>query len=118
MSETEKVEATKERQRVKRMTPVAQMEVIRGFGEIPDETLIPVAVLLALTGLSRPTIWKMIEEGKLPRPIVLGTVQNKWVAGEVRAALRALAAEVRDKKSIRGGYAREARQARRGVEAL
>jgi predicted DNA-binding transcriptional regulator AlpA len=93
------------------MKHTEQMNLINGFSGLPDEALIPIQALLALTGLSRPTVWKMIEEGKLPRPIVLGTVQNKWVAGEVRAALRALAAEVRDKKSIRGGYDRKARQA-------
>lgn len=54
---------------------------------LSDSALIDFPALRAITGKSRPTIYRWITRGILPKPRQLGTARNFWTAGEVRRAL-------------------------------
>jgi prophage regulatory protein len=44
----------------------------------------------AVTGLSRPTIWRLVKLGRFPRPVQLSSAQAVgWVASEVEAWVQA-----------------------------
>ena len=40
--------------------------------------------LIEITGMSRSTILRMIDEGKFPRPIKLNLRTNAWVEAELK----------------------------------
>lgn len=39
--------------------------------------------LIRITGLSRTTIWRWVNSGDLPIPIILGTSNIGWLAAEI-----------------------------------
>lgn len=59
------------------------------FDRLPDTARIDVHDLVALSGTSRATIYRLIARGTLPRPCKLGGdgSKNSWPASEVRAFL-------------------------------
>ena len=50
------------------------------------------ADVLALAGVSKSSLYRFVEEGRFPAPVPLGPCATRWVAHEVSAWLRALAA--------------------------
>ena len=42
----------------------------------------------AAASVSRPTIYRWIEQGILPKPHKLGATRNFWTVGEIRDALK------------------------------
>lgn len=57
------------------------------FDTLPNTARVDLPVLKAVTGKSRPTIYRWISQGILPRPVKTGGTQNAWIVGEIRAAL-------------------------------
>ena len=57
------------------------------------ERLLRVAEVMARTGLSRPTIYRWMPEGRFPKPVALGpsliawpeSEINEWIADTIRA---------------------------------
>lgn len=52
-------------------------------GTLPD-ALLKVQTVEAMTGLSRPTIYRRIAVGDFPEPVRLGTRCTRWPAAAVR----------------------------------
>lgn len=44
--------------------------------------------IINMTGMSKPTIYAWIKEGKFPRPIKIGTRSVAWIAEEVNEWIR------------------------------
>lgn len=53
-------------------------------GTLPD-ALLKVQTVEAMTGLSRPTIYRRIAVGDFPEPVRLGTRCTRWPAAAVRS---------------------------------
>ena len=52
--------------------------------------LLRLPAVLALTGFSRPTIWRRIKEGKFPKPVYpFGGRSSAWPEDEVLAVINA-----------------------------
>lgn len=49
----------------------------------PDKTLVRLATVIAKTGLSTATIYRLMSERKFPRNVILGANSRAWVAAEV-----------------------------------
>lgn len=63
---------------------------VENFDKLPDSACIDIAVLRAITGKSRATLYRWIDKGILPKPRKLGlTSNNVWSAGDIRRALSA-----------------------------
>ncbi len=65
---------------------------VQNFDALPDAALVNFPVLQTLVGKSRPTIYRWIKAGLLPKPkpgITGG--HNVWSVGDVRRALINLA---------------------------
>lgn len=50
----------------------------------PDDTMLPLAEVLRLTGISQSSIKRLVEAGLFPKPIKLMTRRNGWPAREVK----------------------------------
>lgn len=59
------------------------MEQKEALKELIRERIIRKAELLAMVGLSDPTIWRMERDGKFPKRIRLGGNSCGWVASEI-----------------------------------
>jgi len=81
----------------------SRMALVDAFDRQPSTARIPGDVLDLLTGRSKPTRWRWIAAGKLPRPGADGAFN----VGEVRAALAQLG-EARDSAQSRSARARAA----------
>ena len=65
------------------------------FESLPDQAIVRLPVVLDLTGLSRPTIWRRSADGSFPKPLKLGATRAiGWRAGDVRRWLAALDKQV------------------------
>ncbi len=64
-------------------TPVS----VQNLNTLPDCALLDLSCIKAITGKSRPTIFRWVNKGILPKPRKLGATRNQWTAGEIRAAL-------------------------------
>ena len=68
------------------------LNAVQNFDSLPDGALINFGTLQTLVGKSRPTVYRWIKAGFLPKPAQCVTgVQNSWSAGDVRRALATLA---------------------------
>lgn len=59
----------------------------RDFDQLPDCALIGTAAIVTLLGKSRTTIWRMEQDGTLPKARKMGGSHNRWRVGDVRALL-------------------------------
>jgi prophage regulatory protein len=67
------------------------MSMSRDAATLPDdERLLSRAEVCQLMGLSFPTIWKMMCEGKFPRPLRISRNRVAWLRSEVLAHVRNL----------------------------
>jgi prophage regulatory protein len=65
------------------------------------ETILRWRAVSARTGLSRPTIWRLVREGRFPRPVQLSSAQAVgWLASEVETWIQARIAQ-RDQQEPR-----------------
>ena len=70
-------------QRAKRSIPAS----VANFDALPNTARVDLPVVKAITGKSRPTIYRWIEQGILPKPVKVPGCQNSWIVGDLRAAL-------------------------------
>ena len=49
----------------------------------PDEKLVRVKDVLQITGMSRSTIWRLVNSGDFPQPFRLGPRMNAWHEREI-----------------------------------
>ena len=64
---------------------------IKGFDQLPDEAMISVKVIAALTGNGVSTIWRYAAlNPDFPKPVKLSTRCTRFRIGEVRAYLKSL----------------------------
>lgn len=61
---------------------------VEHFDNLPASAQVDLKTLKGITGKSRPTIYRWIEQGILPKPHKLGATRNFWTVGEIRDALR------------------------------
>ena len=54
----------------------------------PPDLILRIREVLALTGLSASTLWREIEAGRFPRPVMISPRCRGWRASDVRVWLR------------------------------
>lgn len=57
------------------------------FDSLPASAYVQVQTVAGLVGVSRATIWRMVQRGQLPQPKKLSDRATRWNVGELRAAL-------------------------------
>jgi prophage regulatory protein len=55
-----------------------------------DDRLLSRRALCEITGLSYPTLWKLMREGQFPRPLKISKNRVAWLWSEVLAHVRNL----------------------------
>lgn len=70
-------------------TRVAVPDALRDFDTLPNAANVRVNVVAGLYACSIPTVWRMAEDGRIPRPRKLSKRVTAWNVGQLRAALRA-----------------------------
>lgn len=61
------------------------------FASLPDEALVPQAVVESVLCISHMTCHRMRRDGRLPQPIKLTARAVRWRVGDLRKALAAMA---------------------------
>jgi predicted DNA-binding transcriptional regulator AlpA len=65
------------------------------FNDSAESALLDINAVRAKLGGNRPlhkaTVWRMVRDGKLPRPILIGG-SARWIANEINAAIAGIAA--------------------------
>jgi predicted DNA-binding transcriptional regulator AlpA len=59
------------------------------FDALPASAFVQVDTVAGLMGVSRATVWRMVQRGQLPTPKKLSERATRWNVGELRAALAA-----------------------------
>lgn len=57
---------------------------LTGFDALPDSAYVRLPVVAALTGASRPTVWRWSKTGHLPAPKKIGRQVTGWQVGALR----------------------------------
>lgn len=57
------------------------------FDQLPASAHVKVQTVAKLIGVSRATVWRMVQRGQLPAPKKLSNRATRWNVGELRAAL-------------------------------
>jgi predicted DNA-binding transcriptional regulator AlpA len=65
-----------------------QYEILRNFDYLPEESFVRLPILMALYGISKPTIYRQIKQGNIPAPIKLTSRTSVWKVGDIRNNLR------------------------------
>lgn len=60
------------------------------FDKLPASAVVRLPVVMAITGLSRPTIWRRERERKFPAKVRLGPSMVGWRVGDLRDWLAGL----------------------------
>lgn len=68
-------------------TASALLNAFEQFDRLPDAAHVRLPVVMALHGVSAPTIWRWTKDGRLPAPVKLGPNTTAWRVGELRAAI-------------------------------
>lgn len=63
------------------------------FTQLPDAAQVKLAVICALFGISKATVWRWSKSGILPTPRKLSAGVTRWNVGEIRAVLKSLGVE-------------------------
>lgn len=64
------------------MTP--QNDRIRYFEELPNSALVTANELIALSGRSRTSIWRDVQQGRLAKPNKIGPNSVRWRVEQAR----------------------------------
>ena len=70
------------------------LSAVQNFNSLPDIARVDFGVLQTLTGKSRPTVYRWVKAGILPKPAKTLTGSVSWTVGDVRRALTELAGGV------------------------
>ena len=62
------------------------------FDSLPDAANVRQPIVQALFGISAPTVWRWVKEGRLPQPRKHSARVTTWNVGELRRFLAAAAA--------------------------
>jgi len=62
-------------------------EALAGFDSLPDAAEVRLPVVVALFGVSKPTVWRWARNGTLPAPTKRGRATT-WNVGELRRVKR------------------------------
>lgn len=65
---------------------------LANFDVLPDSAFIDVAIVAALLGCSRNTVWRKARAGELAPPVKTGPNSTRWRVGEIRSYLAAITA--------------------------
>ena len=57
------------------------------FETLPDTALMSVREISLLSGKSTATLWRDVEDGRLPKPMKIGPKSTRWRAKDVRVFL-------------------------------
>lgn len=57
------------------------------FDLLPTSAHVQVDTVAGLIGVSRATVWRMVQRGQLPAPKKLSERATRWNVGELRIAL-------------------------------
>lgn len=57
------------------------------FEQLPDEAILRLPMVLALTGRSRSGFWAGVKAGTLPKPVKIGGRAVGWRVGAIRQLL-------------------------------
>ena len=68
-------------------TTVTVPVALSQFDSLPASAYVQVQTVAGLVGVSRATIWRMVQRGQLPQPKKLSDRATRWNVGELRAAL-------------------------------
>jgi excisionase family DNA binding protein len=66
------------------------MSELTKFEDKPDCALVSDKTVAALLEISKPTVWRWVREGRLPKPRKIGPNITRWEVGPLREALAAL----------------------------
>ena len=59
------------------------------FDDLPDSAFVALDVVTTVTGVSKATVWRMVQRGALPVPRKISLRATRWNVGELRAFLAA-----------------------------
>jgi predicted DNA-binding transcriptional regulator AlpA len=65
------------------------LSAVKNFDSLPDGALVNFGAVQTLFGRSRPTIYRWVAAGIIPKPAKVSTGAVCWNVGEVRRALAA-----------------------------
>ena len=65
----------------------AQLSAAAGFDQLPNAAFVRLPVVRALLGVSQPTVWRWVHEGRLPTPRKISPRVSGFNVGELRALL-------------------------------
>ena len=64
-----------------------RLDAAAGFDQLPDSAYVRLPVVRALFGISQPTAWRWVANGRLPTPRKLSSRISGFQVGEIRALL-------------------------------
>ncbi len=67
-------------------------DTLKQFDDLPDAAYVRQPVVEALYACSSATVWRRVQDGRIPRPAKLSTRVTAWNVGELRCALQAAGA--------------------------
>lgn len=62
-------------------------EVLQNFDSLPDSAHVRQPIVEALFGCSSATVWRRVQNGKLPKPKKFSERITTWNVGDLRKAL-------------------------------
>ncbi len=65
------------------------LDALKNFDQLPDAANVRQPVVQGLLGCSAATIWRMVNDGRIPKPKRLATRITAWNVGELRLSLAA-----------------------------
>lgn len=60
---------------------------LSAFDQMPASALVSVNDLVALSGRSRTSLWRDVQQGRLPQPVKIGPNSARWSVNDARAFL-------------------------------
>ncbi|MDF0487161.1 transcriptional regulator [Sphingomonas sp. H39-1-10] len=57
------------------------------FDNLPESAHVASPVVEAMLGVHRATVWRMVQDGRLPAPIKFARNVTRWKVGDLRKAL-------------------------------
>lgn len=67
------------------------VDLAQHFASLPDDAGVSDAVVAAVIGVHRASIWRMAQKGALPKPVKLGRT-SRWRVGTIRAVMNGMGA--------------------------
>lgn len=56
------------------------------FDDLPNSAYVRIPVVSQLKGISEPTVWRWVKQGRLPAPEKIGPNTTAWNVGKLREA--------------------------------